>query len=247
MVLLRRCLVLKNNKILAAWQQLPSPQVTIAMASLGFDWVVVDLEHTSITTQEAEAIFMAAERCNAKPFARLPSAEPYLARRLLDAGAVGLLIPVVESKESFNDFARHCFFPPKGRRGLGLVRANGWGDHLKEYFDDFKPLLIAQIETKLAADNIHSILSSEFLDGIMVGPYDLSASLGKPRQFDDPDFKKLCQFIVEEARKKKKLVGFHQVEPNLEALKLRIQEGYDFVAYGTDIVALRHALTGVKS
>src|SRR5690606_31957835 len=93
---------------LAAWQQLASPQITVAMASLGFDWIVLDIEHTSITTQEAESIFIAAESCNAKPLVRLPSAEPYLARRFLDAGAVGLMIPVVESKDKFDNFAQHC-------------------------------------------------------------------------------------------------------------------------------------------
>jgi len=235
-----------NSLILAAWQQLASPQVTIAMASMGFDWIVVDLEHSSITTQEAEAIFIAAERCNAKPFVRLPSADSYLARRLLDSGAVGVLVPVVESREAFDNFAQHCFFPPKGRRGLGLVRANGWGETLKGYFKDFKPTLIAQIETKIGVQNIQSIISSEFLDGIMIGPYDLSASLGTPGEFLGSDFKDICLSVTQAARNHKKMVGYHQVGPNLEELKKRIEEGYDFIAYGTDIVALRHSLKGIK-
>ncbi len=229
-----------------AWQQLPSPQVTIAMVSLGFDWIVVDLEHSSITTQEVEAIFIAAERYNAKPFVRLPSADPYLARRLLDAGAAGIMVPVVESQEVFDQFAEHCFFPPKGKRGLGLVRANIWGRNLEKYFNEFKPILIAQIETKTGAENIKSILSSKFVDGIMIGPYDLSASFGKPGKFDDAIFKDTCNFIFEEARKHKKIVGYHQVEPNLSELQKRFKEGYDFIAYGTDLVAIRHALQGIK-
>ncbi len=236
----------KNKPIIAAWQQLASPQVTIAMASMGFDWIVVDIEHSSITTQEAEAIFIAAERHNAKPFVRLPSADPYLARRLLDAGAVGILVPVVESKDAFDDFAQHCFFPPKGRRGLGLVRANSWGQNLKEYFNEFKPTLIAQIETKTGAENIVDIVSSPFLDGIMIGPYDLSASLGTPGQFDDKPFKDICSFVTAEAKNRKKMIGYHQVEPNSEMLQKRIEEGYDFIAYGTDIVALRYSLQGIK-
>jgi 2-keto-3-deoxy-L-rhamnonate aldolase RhmA len=231
---------------LSAWQQLASPQVTIAMASMGFDWIVVDLEHSSITTQEAETIFIAAERCNAKPFVRLPSADPYLARRLLDAGAVGILVPVVESKEAFDNFAQHCFFSPKGRRGLGLVRSNGWGENLKGYFDEIKPTLIAQIETKTGAQNIQNILSSEFLDGIMIGPYDLSASLGTPGNFNGGIFKDICSSVTQSARNHKKMVGYHQVEPNLVELQKRIEEGYDFIAYGTDIVALRHSLKGIK-
>jgi 2-keto-3-deoxy-L-rhamnonate aldolase RhmA len=232
--------------IIAAWQQLPSMQSTIAMASMGFDWIVVDIEHSSITTQEAEAIFIAAERHNVKPFVRLPSADPYLARRFLDAGGVGILVPVVESKNAFDDFAKHCFFPPKGRRGLGLVRSNGWGENLKSYFNEFKPILIAQIETKIGAQNIQSILSSEFLDGIMIGPYDLSASLGTPGEFSCSDFKDICNDVTQASRKHNKMVGYHQVEPNLEELRKRIAEGYDFIAYGTDIIALRHSLQGIK-
>ncbi len=232
--------------ILAAWQQLPSPQVTIAMASLGFDWIVVDLEHSCITTQEAESIFIAAERHNTKPLVRLPSADPYLARRLLDSGAVGLLVPVVESLEKFDEFAEHCFFPPKGKRGLGLMRANAWGENLEKYFSEFKPILIAQIETKVGAENIKNIISSQFLDGIMIGPYDLTASLGKAGCFEDFAFKDICNSIVEETRKSKKMIGYHQVEPNLDSLKKRVEEGYDFIAYGTDIVALRCSLQGIK-
>lgn len=230
----------------AAWQQLPSPQVTIAMASMGFDWIVVDLEHSSITTQEAESIFIAAERYNAKPFVRLPSADPYLARRLLDAGAVGIMVPVVESRENFEQFAEHCLFPPKGKRGLGLVRANIWGANLETYFNEFKPIIIAQIETKLGTDNINSILSSPLLDGIMIGPYDLSASLGKPGQFNDSNFKNICKSIHDAARRYKKMIGYHQVEPNLSELENRIKENYDFIAYATDIVAMRFALSGIK-
>lgn len=235
-----------KKPLLAAWQQLDSIESTIAMASLGFDWVVVDLEHTAITTSGAENIFIAAERHGAKPFARLPAADPYLARRLLDVGSQGLLVPVVETRELFDRFAEHCFFPPKGKRGLGLVRANDWGKELKEYFKNFKPIIIAQIETKKGAEEIESILDSPFLDGIMIGPYDLSASLGHPGQFDVPNFDRLCASILQKARDKNKLIGFHQVEPKPELLKKRSEEGYDFVAYGTDIVALRYALEGIK-
>ncbi|MBS0185072.1 MAG: 2,4-dihydroxyhept-2-ene-1,7-dioic acid aldolase [Proteobacteria bacterium] len=237
---------LSHQPIFAAWQQLPSPQITFSMASLGFDWIVVDLEHTSMSIQDAETIFIAAESLNCKPFVRLSSADPYLARRLLDAGALGLILPVVESKNSFDEFAQHCFFPPQGKRGLGLVRANRWGSHLEEYFNEFKPILIAQIETKLGAESIQNILSSQFIDGIMIGPYDLSASLGSPGKFDDPFFKELCKTIREEAIRQKKMLGFHQVEPCLSKLETRIQEGYDFIAYGTDMIALRYALQGIN-
>lgn len=236
----------KENHLLVAWQQLPSPQITVAMASLGFDWIVVDLEHTSITIQEAEAIFIAAATYNCKPFVRLTSADPYLARRCLDAGAVGLLVPVVESLEEFDKFAEHCFFPPNGKRGLGLVRANLWGDNLENYFKHFKPMIIAQIETVAGAKNISNIIKSRFLEGVMVGPYDLSASLNIPGEFKDPNFLKIKDTILQTAKENNKIIGFHQVKPDLNELKNMQKEGYDFIAYGTDVVAMRYALKGIK-
>jgi 2-dehydro-3-deoxyglucarate aldolase len=235
-----------KTKSLAAWQQLPSIQSTIAMAQLGYDWIIVDLEHTTITTNEAESIFIAAERHGCKPFVRLPSADPYLARRLLDAGCQGILVPVVEDRKSFDKFAEHCFFPPHGKRGLGLVRANEWGKKLQEYYKTFSPIIIAQIETKTGSENIDTILESKFLDGIMIGPYDLSASLGIPGQFDDKNFVDICKKITDKTKLSGKLVGYHQVEPELNLLNARKKEGYDFIAYGTDVVALRYALQGVK-
>ena len=232
--------------LLAAWQMLPSPQVTACMAEAGFDWIVVDMEHSSITTQEAEAIFIAAERYGAKPFVRLPSADPYLGRRMLDAGAQGLIVPVVESRDGFDRFAEHCFFPPEGRRGLGLTRANQWGGKFDEYFQTFRPALIAQIETKAGADVIQDIIASPYLNGVMVGPYDLTASLGVAGKFDDPTFVALRNSILDTARKAGKMTGYHQVTPDLDELAARRAEGYDFIAYGTDLVAIRHALKGLK-
>ena len=235
-----------QKTIFAAWQQLSSSQVTVAMASLGFNWIVVDLEHSSITTNEAELIFIAAERHNCKPFVRLPSADPYLARRMLDVGAVGLFVPVIETRDNFDMFAQHCFYPPKGKRGVGLIRANNWGTHFEKYLNDFNPILIAQIETIKGVENISSILQSPFLNGIMIGPYDLSADLQIPGKFDDPKFKSLCTDIYNEARKYNKLIGYHQVHPSIDELKKKISIGYDFIAYGTDIIAMRYGLEGIK-
>lgn len=236
----------KKRPFLVAWQTLSSPQVTMAMGSLGFDWIVVDLEHASITTQEAESIFIASERCGCKPFVRLPSADPYLARRMLDAGAQGLLMPVVEERTHFDAFAQHCFYPPRGQRGLGLVRANLWGKNFDSYFKDFKPTLIAQIETVKGAENINDILASTFVDGVMVGPYDLSASLHKAGEFEDPEFIKLKNNILKAAKGHNKMTGCHQVIPDIKAFETAVKEDYDFVAYGTDIVALSHSLAEIK-
>lgn len=233
----------KRPKIVA-WQQSSSHHITSAMASIGFDWLVIDLEHSAISLNEIEPIFLAASNNGAKPFARLPSHDPFLARRLLDSGAEGLFIPVIETLEEFESFAKHCFFPPKGRRGVGLVKANNWGDKFEEYYSNFDPILIAQIETKLGAENISSIVQSECLSGVMIGPYDLSASLGTPGNFEDANFKSACTKIISTTKEFNKDIGFHQVKPVKEELIKRQEEGYDFIIYGTDIIALKHAFEG---
>lgn len=238
----------RGEKVLiGGWQQIPSIQSTVAMATLGYDFIVVDMEHTNITAQEAESIFIAAEGNGVQSYVRLPCADPYLARRCLDAGAIGIIVPVVESRSDFDDFALHCHYPPEGKRGLGLVKANLWGEKLENYVTKFRPKIIAQIETKIGAQNIEEIIQSKFLDGIMTGPYDLSSSLGKPGKFDDPEFLDLVGHILKTAKAHKKFIGYHQVEPNLADLKKRQTEGYDFIAYGTDIIAMRYALKGIKS
>lgn len=235
-----------NSTYLAAWQQLPCPQISAAMASLGFDWLVIDAEHSSITIQVAEHCFIAAERHGCRPMVRLPQACPYTARRYLDAGAQGLIVPVVEEREGFDTFAQHCYFPPKGKRGLGLVRANLWGGVLQEYINEFEPTIIAQIETQKGANNCQQILASPYVDGIMIGPYDLSADLGCPGDFSNPDFVEICREIRNNVKNSGKMLGFHQVASDEQQLKQRLQEGYDFIAYGTDLVAMRSALVAVE-
>src|SRR3989338_4128015 len=119
---------LKDGKVcIGAWAQVPSPVTAEAMASCGFHWLAVDMEHAPIDAEAATLIFMAAERHGAAPFARLPGPAPYLGRRRLDSGAKGMIVRVVESAEDFAAFARHCLYPPAGRRGVGLSRCNRWG------------------------------------------------------------------------------------------------------------------------
>jgi 2-keto-3-deoxy-L-rhamnonate aldolase RhmA len=234
---------LKEGKVcLGAWAQIPSPVAAEAMASCGFHWLAVDMEHAPIDVEAATLIFMAADRHGVAPFARLPKADPHLARRLLDSGAQGLIVPVVESAQDFAAFARHCLYPPAGRRGVGLARCNLWGDQFQSYLDDFSPVLVAQIETVKGTEAADAIAALPETDALFLGPYDLSADLGQPGDFSHPTFVAAADKVRRACVALGKAPGMHQVHPDQAGLRRMIGEGFRFVAYGTDILALRAAL-----
>jgi 2-keto-3-deoxy-L-rhamnonate aldolase RhmA len=227
---------------IGAWSTISSPSVAEAMASCGFHWLAADMEHGAIDLGDLPALFAVAERHGATPLVRLPCADPYLARRVLDAGAQGLIVPVVESAEAFSAFARHCFYPPAGRRGVGLCRGNLWGDRFETHLNDFSPVLIPQIETRAGVEAAAAIAALDVVDGLFIGPYDLSADLGTPGRFDTPEMAGAMARVNEAATAAGKARGIHQVPPDPAQLRARLAEGYRFVAYATDITAMRAAL-----
>ena len=230
---------------IGTWLGIPHPISAEAMASLGYHWLAVDMEHAGASVDQAMACFLAAERHGCVPLARLPSADPYLARRLLDGGAQGLIIPVVESIEGWAEFAAHCLYPPHGRRGVGLSRCNGWGDSFKEYLTGFRPLLVPQIETRRGAEEAAAIAARDEVDALFLGPYDLSADLGAAGDFANATLKAAITKVREACTGAGKPCGIHQVAAEPAQLEARIAEGFRFIAYSTDVIAMRAALGGV--
>jgi len=228
------------------WHTVCSIEVAEALASLGFDWIAIDMEHSSADVAYAEQAFIAFERHGCAPFVRLPEADPILARRLLDAGAHGLLVPVVEDVQRFAEFARHCFYPPEGRRGVALERFNRWGEDFTQYLRDFRPVLVPMVETRKGVAAAEALAALPQVDALFFGPYDLSADLGDPGNFTTPAFRAALAAVKAACAKHNKAAGGHQVALDAGELKARIAEGFRFLAYGTDMIAMRHALSGIK-
>ncbi len=235
-----------GDVLIGAWLSVPSVYVAEALGSCGFDWMAVDMEHGPVSVETAVACFIAAERRQTAPLVRLPSADPIMARRLLDGGAAGLLVPAVESADQFASFARHCLYPPKGSRGVGLSRCNRWGDDFDSYFRDFAPVLVPQIETAAGIEAADAIASLEEVDALFVGPYDLSTSLGQPGDFATSAFTDAMATLRAACERQGKALGMHQVAPVKTELEARIAEGYRFIAYGTDMLAMRHAFKDMR-
>jgi 2-keto-3-deoxy-L-rhamnonate aldolase RhmA len=236
----------RNMLCIGAWQSAPSPLIAEAMASCGFHWLAVDMEHGTVSASEAEDIFRAVERHGVAPMVRLPSADPYLARRLLDAGAQGIIVPVSESAVDFKAFADHCLYPPAGRRGVGLSRCNLWGDEFESYLNTFRPALIPQIETRKGVAAADGLAALECVSAIFTGPYDLSADLGAPGDFDSGEFTQSLATVKDACARNGKPMGYHQVAPDRAALARKIEEGYKLLAFGTEIIAMRSAFAGLR-
>jgi 2-keto-3-deoxy-L-rhamnonate aldolase RhmA len=238
---------LTNGEVLyGTWHTVCSIEVAEALAALGFDWMAIDMEHGSADVAYAEAAFIAMERHGCAPFVRMPSADPYLARRLLDAGAHGLLVPVVEDAGEFEEFAAHCFYPPEGKRGVALERFNQWGENFDGYLQDFRPVVVPMIETRRGVAAAESIAALPQVDGLFFGPYDLSADLGAPGDFTTAAFAEALEKVKAACRLHGKAAGGHQVAPDPNELGKRVEEGFRLVAYGTDVLAMRQALSGFR-
>lgn len=232
------------------WLQLPSPDVAELMANAGYDWVAIDMEHGSFGPVTLPNIIRAIECGGACPFARLPEASKVWIKTALEAGAKGLIFPMIESGEQLAKAIELATYPGQdfwndGKtageyRGVGFCRANMFGKNFDSYREKTAPriFIAAQIEHVNAIANLDAILSHKRLDAIMVGPYDLSGSMGLTGQFDKPEFKAAMAKIAEACKKHGARMGLHIVQPDPEALKREIAAGCQFIAYGIDSVFL---------
>lgn len=225
---------------IGSWMQLSDSSVAEIMGSSKFEWVAVDMEHGSIGHNDLPNIFRALELGDTLPLARLAEGNTLDCKQVLDAGAGGVIVPMVESASQLVSVRDACRWPPSGSRGVAFSRANLFGKNFDAYkLESQQPLLVAMIETNRALKNLEEILSVEGLDAILIGPYDLSASLGVTADFDHTEFVSSMKNILRQARAQNVPAGIHVVNPSVNEIKARIDEGYRFLAYSIDSVMLR--------
>ncbi len=222
---------------LGSWLTLAHPAIAEIFAKAGFDWLAVDLEHSVITIREAEELIRVIDLCGTTPLVRLTSNDADQIKRIMDAGAHGVIVPMVNSEEDAKKAVAAVYYPSQGARGVGLARAQGYGAGFSEYLDWLKEnaIVIVQIEHIDAVNNLDSIFSVDGVDGYIIGPYDLSASMGLAGQLDHPDVVKAISRVNQIAEKMHKPGGIHVIEPEPELLQQKIDDGFKFIAYSLDI------------
>jgi len=232
--------IVKRNVTLGSWITLAHPAIAEIMANAGFDWLTVDLEHSVITIREAEELIRVIELCGVTPLVRLSSNNSTQIKRVMDAGAHGIIVPMVNKEEDAVIAVESVKYPPQGTRGVGLARAQGYGtdfDNYREWLES-ESIVIVQIEHIRAVDNMEAIITVAGVDGFIVGPYDLSGSLKVPGDFAHPSVIEAMQEIKRVAKRLNAAAGYHVVPPDPALVTQKIEEGYSLIAYGVDFLFL---------
>lgn len=234
----------RRELTIGSWLSFGYGQLAEMLAKSGFDWIVVDMEHSSTDFAQMRRLIQIIDLCDVTPLVRVGGNDPLLIKKAMDAGAEGVIVPTVNTIDDARDAIASLYYPPKGTRGVGLYRAQGFGSG----FDAYRKrqadtnVLIVQVEHHIGIDNLTNILDLEDVDGFIIGPYDASASLGLPGQFDHPKVRGLMEKVEAVVRSHQKPGGFHVVQCDPEALKQRVSQGCRFLAYGTEMVMLGEKL-----
>ena len=233
----------KGEFTVGSWITLGHTSVAEVMAQAGFDWLVVDMEHSSITLAEAQRLVQVIELSGVTPLIRVNKNDPSLIKQAMDIGAHGVIVPMVNSAQEARDAVAAVNYPPLGKRGVGLARAQKYGFGFEEYkkWLEKESVVIVQIEHKDAVENFEEIVGVSGVDGFIVGPYDLSGSLGVPGNFKHPLMVKSLSDIRKKTKSTGALAGLHLIKPDLKEFQKKKAEGYKFLAFSLDTLLLGSA------
>ena len=235
----------KNIPIINTWLAIPSSFSAEVMANQGWDSVTIDMQHGLIDYSNAVNMLQAISTTNTMPLTRVNWNEPGQIMKILDAGSYGVICPMVSNRKEAENFVQACQYPPKGYRSFGPIRASIYGgsDYAKNANEEI--LKLAMIETKEALEKLDEILDTPNLDGVYIGPADLSLAVGEEPGFDRPEntkaYKEILR-ILESAKKRNLLAGLHN--GTAEYANKMIKKGFNLVTVGSDS---RYITSGAKS
>jgi 4-hydroxy-2-oxoheptanedioate aldolase len=234
--------------VYGTWVQTPSPEVVEALGWSGWDFVILDLEHGPYGIETVRHLIRAAEAAATAPLVRVPLSSPHDVGRALDLGAVGIVTPGVTSAEAGASAVRLTRFPPHGTRGASpstrqlhysavpftTLTAEGAP----------QPLVVLQVEARLATTDLGQILGVDGLGVIFIGPYDLSTSLGLPGQFEHPTVREAISEIVGRAAERGVAVGIWA--PDAQSARFWVSQGVRFVTVSNNELMLFGAATSLR-
>lgn len=245
---------LQNKELtIGSWLTIPSIEVVEILATAGFEWLVIDLEHTSITLDQAKQLIHAIQAESMKALVRVSKNEEVIIKRVLDCGADGIIVPLIKSHKDAEKAVSFSRYPPFGKRGVGLNRAQKYGigfEKYKKWVQD-ELIVIAQIEHIEAVNNIDEIVKVDGIDGTIIGPYDLSASMGYPGDYNREDVIAALTKVESKILKTKISLGSHVIESDHSVSVEKIKKGYSFIAFSIDFFFLgdmvREQMNNLKS
>lgn len=228
-----------GQTIINGWSSIANTFNAEIMAASGFDSITIDMQHGLVGYQKVVEMLQAISGYNITPMVRVPWNDPSMVMRCLDAGAYGIICPMVNTKEECEKFVTSCRYPPKGNRSFGPIRARMYGGD--DYFHHANETLLnfAMIETSEAVDNLDKILSVDELDAVYIGPSDLAVTMGYAPGTYQKEVEDCLIYIVETCKSKNIKTGIHC--PDGKTVKERFDMGYDLGTISADAALLTQA------
>ncbi len=230
----------EGRPLMGALLQIPLPEVAEIYATAGYDWLFVDLEHSPMDARQALDILVAVDT-RVPCVVRVPWNDEAHIKKALDIGATGIIVPLVNNAEDARLAVGRCKYPPQGVRSVGITRAQrfdlDFDDYMRRANDEVA--VIVQIEHVEAARNIDAILDVPGIDGVFVGPFDLSGSMDKPGKINDPEVQQAIRDIIRACEKRDIARCIYAHTP--AHAKTYLEQGYRVIGLCTDYITLARA------
>jgi 2-keto-3-deoxy-L-rhamnonate aldolase RhmA len=229
-----------RERLFAGWVSYAHPSITETFARAGFDFMFIDMEHSTISIEQGQRIIAASQfegvPCVPRPVSH---SNDYL-KPLLESGADGLLIQMVETPEQVQALIKDVKYPPVGRRTYGVNRAQAYGFDFDEYIQNWNETstFMLQVESIKGVENIEQLLSFDEVDGVMVGPLDISGSLGVPGQTTHPLVIEASRKVIAACERHGKSCGTQVADANPATVKSLFDLGYNYAILGSDLFVL---------
>lgn len=223
----------QNDVLLGTMLTLPSPEVAEIIGACGYDWLFMDGEHGALSTLDWQRVLQAVAGRSAG-IIRVPANRERDIKKYLDIGADGIIVPQVNSAEQARQAVAWCRYPPAGTRGVGLARAQGYGRNFADYMENANEniAVIVQAEHVDAVRQIDEIVKVDGIDAVFIGPYDLSASMGRTGQVDHPEVVAAIERVGQACQLRNIALGYFGT--TAESVRAYMDKGYNLICAGVD-------------
>jgi 2-keto-3-deoxy-L-rhamnonate aldolase RhmA len=229
--------LMRGETTYGIWITTNSTDIAEALSMLDFDWMLIDMEHAPLTIGDVHRIMQVIDEDKVTPIVRVPWNDFVQIKQVLDVGAMGIMVPWINNRRQAEEAVRAIRYPPRGIRGYGPRRAAKYGLKLKEYLENVERdlMLIAQIETREAYENINEIIMVDGVDALFIGPYDLATSLGHIGNPQHREVQEVINGILKICIERGKPIGIYS---SLEYAEKHRDMGFKMIALGSEINAL---------
>ena len=229
-----------RKKMFGGWISYSHPSITETFARMDIDFIAIDMEHSTISSQEAQRIISSSQGLNIPCLPRPVSQSNDIFKPILESGCDGLIVSTVENTDQLDSIIYNFKYPPLGKRPFGVNRAQGYGHNTDDYYNNWNnsSSLIIQIENVEGLENSEALIKNKNVDGVMIGPYDLSGSLGIPGDFKNRKYENACKKIISLSKKYKKSCGTQITNITKDLIIYNNKLGFNFIVLASDLFVL---------